>query len=339
MAWQEVGGADAGLGNNQTNANHWLGTRNDVPLIVRTNNGLTATPNPAAEVARFTSGATPQERRVGIGTPTPQAKLDVAGSLNVSQNITLGAGQTLSAPGRLHIDGQETLYLLNRQGVIVSTAWGGNGNLVVQGNLSVSTDITLGAGRTLSAPGRLHIGGAEALYLLNNQGVIVSRAWGGNGNLTAEGTVTIGGKLGVFGQPPESPRAPGLAGGIHTWDLEAEGTIYSENGYLQGSDARTKRAVAKLCNVLDKLEAVDGVSFERIEERAPTVRAAHRRDIGVIAQDVETVFPELVSGYGDETYKAVNYSGLTAVVIEATKELKAENKALRSRIEALERAA
>jgi hypothetical protein len=46
----------------------------------------------------------------------------------------------------------------------------------------------------------------------------------------------------------------------------------------------------------------------------------------------------LVSIYEHEhEYKAVNYDGLTSVLIEAVKELKAQNEALRSRIEALER--
>jgi hypothetical protein len=39
-----------------------------------------------------------------------------------------------------------------------------------------------------------------------------------------------------------------------------------------------------------------------------------------------------------QEYKAVDYSGLTGVLIEAVKELKAENEALRSRLEALEQA-
>jgi hypothetical protein len=71
---------------------------------------------------------------------------------------------------------------------------------------------------------------------------------------------------------------------------------------------------------------------------APTARAEQRRYIGVIAQEVETVFPELVSVHGHDNNKAVNYSGLTGVLIEAVKDLKAQNAALRSRIEAFERA-
>lgn len=37
----------------------------------------------------------------------------------------------------------------------------------------------------------MHITGGEILFLLNTSGVVVSRAWGGNGNLTVEGTATV----------------------------------------------------------------------------------------------------------------------------------------------------
>ncbi len=57
--------------------------------------------------------------------------------------------------------------------------------------------------------------------------------------------------------------------------------------------------------------------------------------LGLIAQDVETVFPEVVST-DSEGYKSVAYDKLTAPLIEAVKELKAENDELRSRLEALE---
>jgi hypothetical protein len=88
--------------------------------------------------------------------------------------------------------------------------------------------------------------------------------------------------------------------------------------------------------VLEKLDAIRGVSFEWIGTGVPTARSA-RQDIGVIAQEVERVFPELVSEHDDEGQKAVNYSGLTSVLVEVAKELLARNDELRCRVEALER--
>ena len=64
-----------------------------------------------------------------------------------------------------------------------------------------------------------------------------------------------------------------------------------------------------------------------------------RREIGVIAQEVEAQFPELVTVWGEESYRAVDYGRLAGVLIEAIKELRTENKALKKRLEALEEAA
>ena len=61
----------------------------------------------------------------------------------------------------------------------------------------------------------------------------------------------------------------------------------------------------------------------------------HAEQMGVIAQDVQAVFPQLVRTDTDGQL-SVNYSGVVAPLIEAVKDLKAENDALRARLDALE---
>ncbi len=53
------------------------------------------------------------------------------------------------------------------------------------------------------------------------------------------------------------------------------------------------------------------------------------KSVGVIAQEVETILPELVKG--EEGDKSVNYSGLVGVLIEAVKELSARVEELENR--------
>ena len=103
----------------------------------------------------------------------------------------------------------------------------------------------------------------------------------------------------------------------------------------EASDERFKTNVVELADPLEKIQKIRGVSFEW-NDRATLVggRAGHKQ-IGVVAQDVETVFPELVASSVDG-YKSVDYTKLTAVLIEAVKELKAENEALGRRLHALE---
>src|SRR5215207_5892645 len=55
-----------------------------------------------------------------------------------------------------------------------------------------------------------------------------------NGGLDVTGHVAIQGRLGTAGWSP-TPRTSGWGGGIHTWDVEAEGTMWSRSGYQSGN--------------------------------------------------------------------------------------------------------
>ena len=112
------------------------------------------------------------------------------------------------------------------------------------------------------------------------------------------------------------------------------------------SDARLKTDITPLTDVLENLERLRGVSFTWNDMYASlTGRAAGQQDIGVIAQEVEAVYPELVTTWTEGGYKAVDYGKLVGVLIEAVKALKADKEqqqqqlgALEARVAALEQA-
>jgi hypothetical protein len=81
------------------------------------------------------------------------------------------------------------------------------------------------------------------------------------------------------------------------------------------SDARLKKDVKTIEGALDKTKALRGVEFTRIADDA--------KSIGVIAQELEAVLPELVLT-DDEGMKSVNYAQITGLLIEAVKELSAK---------------
>ena len=122
--------------------------------------------------------------------------------------------------------------------------------------------------------------------------------------------------------------------------LHIDGTLY-QNSSSTNSDSKMKENVVTLTNCLNKVSQLRGVEFDWKSEY---VREAYH-DVGLIAQEVESVIPEVVSeheiGVGKkagtgETLKSVDYARLTAVLIEAVKELKTQNEALETRIAALE---
>jgi hypothetical protein len=117
--------------------------------------------------------------------------------------------------------------------------------------------------------------------------------------------------------------------------LDVAGECHASS-FPTSSDERFKSDVQQLDDVLDKLDQIRGVSFDWNNKYEELGRSTGHREIGVIAQEVEEVFPELVTNWSDEDFKAVDYGRLTAVLIEAVKELNKENKELKDRVEALE---
>lgn len=89
------------------------------------------------------------------------------------------------------------------------------------------------------------------------------------------------------------------------------------------SDIRFKKNIEKISGVSEKIEKIDAVKFDWNIEKFPKKGFPKGRQIGLIAQDVEKEFPELVTT-DSEGYKSVSYEKLTAVLLEAIKEQRKE---------------
>jgi hypothetical protein len=117
--------------------------------------------------------------------------------------------------------------------------------------------------------------------------------------------------------------------------LHVAGNIQA-NDVIIVSDAQAKHDVEPIDGATEKLQQLRAVAFRRVSEDGGSAPA--RRSLGVLAQEVEPVLPELVHTPESGGFMGVNYSGLTALLIESVKELVAENRALRERIEIVEAA-
>ena len=163
------------------------------------------------------------------------------------------------------------------------------------------------------------------------------------GNL-AVGTYGVG-FHGIYGQTTNV--TAGWAG-YFTADLGCEGTGYSAGGWLTASDRRLKSNIKPITGALDKISQVNGTHYTittktsgmlSIDGKQAEGGAVSREQYGVIAQDLETIFPEMVkekalfANQGDKTvYKTVDYMQLVPVLIEAVKELKQEVDQLKSQL-------
>jgi len=101
------------------------------------------------------------------------------------------------------------------------------------------------------------------------------------------------------------------------------------------SDLRFKKDVTPFAPMLERVARLQPVHYFWRSTEYTARRFGSEQSWGLIAQDVEDVLPELVS-FDDQGYRAVNYSKLPLVTIQAVKELKAENDALKAQNDALE---
>ena len=111
--------------------------------------------------------------------------------------------------------------------------------------------------------------------------------------------------------------------------------IYAINGTINISDARYKTNIENIENPVDKIMLINGVRYNWKTEEYHEMNFDDKTHLGVLAQEVEEVLPELV--YTDEKgYKSVSYEKLTPVLIEALKEQQEEITELKARLAAIE---
>jgi hypothetical protein len=111
--------------------------------------------------------------------------------------------------------------------------------------------------------------------------------------------------------------------GYNSATLVVQGTAYKPGGgsWSSLSDWRLKKNIRPLAGALEKLLALRGVHFEYVDPEKLHELPGER--IGLIAQEVEQVLPDWVET-GPDGYKRVTVRGLEALVVEALRELRAE---------------
>jgi len=111
--------------------------------------------------------------------------------------------------------------------------------------------------------------------------------------------------------------------GVGTAPSGVVGAILATNDVVAfaSSDERLKENLEPIGSAVDKVGQLTGYTYNWIPMEGVHVYG-DMKDVGVIAQEVEKVLPELVSDR-ENGYKAVKYDKLTAVLIQAVKELTA----------------
>lgn len=300
--------------------------------------GTNSTTVPAGDT--FVSGS------LGIGDSTPNARLHVEGDSYMNGNLGIGI---VTPDEPLHIAvGEES-----DAGILIEEIVDGNPRsstklttrqLIANSNYTFSNDfdftfrpqdffvfpdrqilmdtplgIELDAGTKMDLDAGTEVEIATPLFDLNSSSIV---------EIDATNNVNIDSTNGIVNV--ESTNFQGSLVGIGTaaagFNLTVNGSAAKSGGGLWSvfSDRRLKTNIEPMERVLDRLLALEGVSFEyKDPDHFSYVPGVQR---GWIAQQVQTVFPEWVE-QDDEGYLYLNPVGYESMVVEAIKELRAEKDA------------
>lgn len=135
------------------------------------------------------------------------------------------------------------------------------------------------------------------------------------------------------------------AGGAYEAMLHVRGanfTFRSVDGaahavsWVSTSDKRLKSNLEKIENAVDKVNTLTGYVYDKKSDLKETEYSFVTREAGIIAQELKEVLPEAVSSFGEDEILGVNSAAVNALLVNAIKELSADLKETKARLDALE---
>lgn len=246
---------------------------------------------------------------------------DLSGSVSIdgSSNVTLNA----SVAGNTVALGTDTTgnYMVNvtaGSGISVSHTQGEGSTATISSTITQYTDalargavsFTAGSGAYNSSTGVFTIP-TNTNQLTNGAGFITGYSESDTlSSVTARGAST---------SSALSTGALTVSGGI---TATGEITAYY-------SDERLKTNVSKIDSALEKVMAINGYTYDSSELAESLGLPKHMDQIGLLANEVEAVLPELVTQSGIAGYKTIRYDKVVSVLVNAIKEQQAMIEELR----------
>jgi hypothetical protein len=288
--------------------------------------------------------------RVGIGTANPTSLLNVNGQITIDQKNFGGFGGLLIKGNNTVSNYPNIGFSINNSastdvvaalisGNLVNNTAGAetidltfqtsqNGQSGIAERMRIKGNGNIGIGnsnptRPLSFPAAL---GEKILLYPGGVGEVGIGVYGGELRLHCDitgGKVSFGTQdnAGNFDQTAFAQRNGSFAFSV-LGSLWVNGTTYA-------SDERFKQNITTISSPLQKLMQINGVEYEMKTAEFEKYHFQPGRQMGLLAQNVETIVPEAVNE--KDGYKGVDYARLVPLLIEAIKELQKEVEALKSK--------
>jgi hypothetical protein len=311
----------------------WSDTAQGTSLNFNTTGNGTITPGTKMTIE--------EDGDVGIGTLFPSGALEVSrtgdDSVVVATAYTNGNDATGVFLGRTARGTQAAPTATQQGDVLGAFAAQGYGTTDFSNDVQGAVGVFAAENFTDTAHGASLVFGTTPLGGANLNIVMA---------LLPSGSLGIGTPADAFGVPTATDRLQ-VFGDARVGNAGTNGCLKRFDGTgLIGtcaSDRRFKKDITPFAPALDKVTALQPVHYFWRASDFPERHFGNSQTYGLIAQDVEQILPELVATDSDG-YKAIDYSKLPLLTIQAVKELKtendarkAENDALKQRVADLER--
>ncbi|WP_448044404.1 tail fiber domain-containing protein [Bradyrhizobium liaoningense] len=263
---------------------------------------------------------------VGIGTTSPAYRLDVAGDLNSSTVYRLNNG-TVSANFQLNGTSNPILNVVSNHGLEFRTGNTERMKIDAAGNVGIGTT---------SPAHKLHVAGVAYA----TSGLITDYAsWVKDHGTPTNGYTRLAYWNNAFTfQDADTSFNLGtktFSFNMSTGDMTIPGAAYKPGGgvWTASSDARLKTVDGAYSQGLESLVKLAPVRFHYKKGNARK-EPSGTQFVGLIAQDVQKVFPEAVHQRGDG-YLDLDATPIYFALINAVKQLKADNDNLRTELKAM----
>jgi hypothetical protein len=258
---------------------------------------------------------------VGIGTASPTYKLDVKGTVNVANSIIVAGSNVV--PTLIAAFAQANTANTNAataQSTAIALVGAAEANAATAQATGVAAYARANTANTNAATANTNAATAQSTAT-TAQATGVAAFAKANAAVANVSTITIAGSMFIPTALGVGTAASATAGEIRATN---EITAYY-------SDERLKDGVANITNASERLKLIDGVFYYNNELAKSLGFEKPGRQVGVIAQDVESVMPEAVrlapfdaapdgSSLSGENYLTVKYELLVPLLIEALKD-------------------